>query len=1003
MAIYHLHVKVIGRKSGSSAVASAAYRAGMRLRDERLDRSHDFSAKRGVVHSEVMLPEHAPEAWGDRERLWNEVEAFEVRKDAQLAREVEFALPREMTERQGIELARDFVQAEFVDQGMIADLNVHWDMAEDGTAKPHAHVMLTMRAVDENGFGQKVREWNRTEMVERWRERWAELANERLAELDIDARIDHRSLEAQGLALEPQSQIGAPAKRIEVRGIEGEGLEADRAEMHREIARGNGARIIADPSLGLDAITQQQSTFTQHDMAKFAHRHSDGLDQFNTVLGAMRGAPGLVELGKDARGEDRFTTHEMIEAEQRLHHAAKLMAEREHHEVRYADREAALARGEARGLVLSGEQADALAHVTDGRDLGVVVGHAGTGKSAMLGLAREVWEAAGYEVRGVTLSGIAAENLESGSGIASRTIASMEHGWHQGRDLLTTRDVLVIDEAGMVGTRQLERALSYAAEVGAKVVLVGDPQQLQAIEAGAAFRSIHERHGGAEIGEVRRQHEDWQRDATRDLANRRTGNALKAYRSYGMVHEAATREQARGDLIERWDRDRQASPDKSRIILTHTNDEVRALNEAARERMRAAGDLGDEVRVTVERGDRGFASGDRVMFLQNERGLGVKNGTLGTVEQVSAQSMTVQTDDDRSVRFDLKDYNRIDHGYAATIHKAQGMTADRAHVLATPGMDAHSSYVALSRHRDGLELHYGRDDIANQDRLTLTLSRDRAKDMASDYERADPVQSYAERRGITFRERVAEIVRRVVPEKLRDMFDGLRFPGDVPDPDGGRKPERETPERERSGTQAERRETEAPERKLAEDPEKELRRVRTRALVRHARAVDAIFEAQEMGGKASPEQVKELQKARQVFEEVRPYGSHDAEAAYKKNPELALEAASGNSARAIRALQLETELRTNPSRRADRFVERWQKLDDTSQRQYQGGDIAGYKATRSAMGDMAKSLERDPQLESILANRKRELGIAFESGRRLGHELAFTHGIDLGRGRGIEI
>ena len=220
-----------------------------------------------------------------------------------------------------------------------------------------------------------------------------------------------------------------------------------------------------------------------------------------------------------------------------------------------------LARAEARGLVLSGEQADALAHVTDGRDLGVVVGHAGTGKSAMLGVAREAWEAAGYEVRGVALSGIAAENLESGSGIASRTIASMEHGWQQGRDLLTTRDVLVIDEAGMVGTRQLERVLSHAAEAGAKVVLVGDPQQLQAIEAGAAFRSIHERHGGAEIGEVRRQREDWQRDATRDLANGKTGNALEAYRSHGMVHEAQTREQARGDLIERWDRDRQASPD----------------------------------------------------------------------------------------------------------------------------------------------------------------------------------------------------------------------------------------------------------------------------------------------------------------------------------------------------------------------------------------------------------------------------------------------------------
>ncbi|MCW5702012.1 MAG: Ti-type conjugative transfer relaxase TraA [Bradyrhizobium sp.] len=990
MAIYHLHVKVIGRKSGSSAVASAAYRSGSRLRDERLGRDHDFSAKRGVVHSEVMLPENAPEAWRDRERLWNDVEAFEIRKDAQLAREVEFAIPREMTQAQGIELARDFVRGEFVNRGMIADLNVHWDMAEDGMPKPHAHVMLTMRQVsvngDESGFGPKVRDWNRTEMVERWRRSWAELANERLADLDIDARIDHRSLEAQGIGLEPQSQIGAPARRIEGRGIEGEGAEADRAEMHREIARGNGARIVADPSLGLDAITHQQSTFTRRDMAVFAHRHSDGIDQFNEVMGAMRGAPDLVELGKDISGEDRFTTRAMIEAEQRLHRAAGLMAERERHEVRGAAREAALARAEARGLALSGEQVDALAHVTDGRDLSIVVGHAGTGKSAMLGVAQETWEAAGYEVRGAALSGIAAENLKSGSGIASRTIASLEHGWEQGRDLLTSRDVLVIDEAGMVGTRQLERVLSHAAEAGAKVVLVGDINQLQAIEAGAAFRSIHERHGGAEIGEVRRQGEDWQRDATRDLANGRTSNALRAYRSHGMVHEAKTREQARGDLVDRWDRERQAAPERSRIILTHTNDEVRALNEAARERMRAAGDLGADVRLMVERGERRFARGDRVMFLQNERGLGVKNGTLGTIEKVSAQSMTVQTDDGRSVHFDLKDYNRIDHGYAATIHKAQGMTVDRAHVLATPGMDAHSSYVALSRHRDGVDLHYGHADFASEGRLARTLSRDRAKDMASDYERADPAQDYAERRGITFRERVAEIVRKVVPEKLRGMFDGLRPSAEaVPRPDA-RRPERE-----------------APERKVVQDPEAALRKARTKALIRHARAVNAIFDMQEQGGKASPEQVKELQEARKVFEEVRPYGSYDAEAAYKNNPELAREAAGGQLNRAIRALQLKTELRTDPSRRADRFVERWQKLDQTSQHQYGAGDMSGYKSTRSAMGDMAKSLERDPQLESVLANRKQELGIAFDSGRRLGQELAFTHGIDIGRGRSIGI
>src|SRR5437773_2321181 len=181
--------------------------------------------------------------------------------------------------------------------------------------------------------------------------------------------------------------------------------------------------------------------------------------------------------------------------------------------------------------------------------------------------------------------------------------------------------------------------------------------------------------------------------------------------------------------------------------------------------------------------------------------------------------MTVEFDYGRSVRFDLKDYNRIDHGYAATIHKAQGMTVDHTHVLATPGMDAHGSYVALSRHREGVDLHYGRDDFARQDRLVRTLSRDRAKDMASDYERADPAQSYAERRGITFRERVAEIVRKVVPERVRNMFDGLRPSAEaVPGTESARRPQRE-----------------APERKAVEDPEAALRKARTKAFIRHAR------------------------------------------------------------------------------------------------------------------------------------------------------------------------
>jgi hypothetical protein len=194
-----------------------------------------------------------------------------------------------------------------------------------------------------------------------------------------------------------------------------------------------------------------------------------------------------------------------------------------------------------------------------------------------------------------------------------------------------------------------------------------------------------------------------------------------------------------------------------------------------------------------------------------------------------------------------------------------------------------------------------------------------------------------------------------------------------------------------------------PEQKAVEDPEAELRRARTRALIRHSRAVDEIFAPRDSGEQWSPAQARELNAARDAFEEVRPHGWRDAEAAYKKNPELAREAGSGQVRRAVQALQLETELRTAPQQRADRFVARWQELKKTGERQYRNADMSGYKATRSAMGDLAKSLQRDPQLESILASRKRELGIGYDTGRKLGAELAFTHGIDLGRGRGLGI
>jgi hypothetical protein len=306
-------------------------------------------------------------------------------------------------------------------------------------------------------------------------------------------------------------------------------------------------------------------------------------------------------------------------------------------------------------------------------------------------------------------------------------------------------------------------------------------------------------------------------------------------------------------------------------------------------------------------------------------------------------------------------------------------------------MDAHGSYVALSRHRDGMDLHYGSDDFAGQDKLINTLSRDRAKDMATDYE---PAQSYAERRGITAHARDAAVEQIRVPSNAVDRIGDIIF--SVRElRDGAEGPERETTGR------GIKQEIEAVARDAGIDSEDALRHARRMALIRHAHAVGQVFNAEDAGSKASPAQWEELVDSRKVFDGVRPYGWQDAEAAYAKDESLAHEAGAGKVNRAIRALQLETEIRTSPERRADRFVERFQELRQTGERQYAAGDYSGYRAARAEMGNMVAGLERDPQLESLLEGRKRDLGISFDSGMGIGRDLALSHG--LGRGRGLEI
>ncbi len=230
MAIYHCSISVGSRGKGSSAVASCAYREGSKIEDLRTGITHDYSRKKDVIENCVISPDKAPAFCRDSSSLWNEVERIEKRKDSQLFREVTVALPREQSHAQNREVVLQFCRENFVSKGMVAGVSFHSSKSDN----PHAHIMLTMRELTPSGFGKKVREWNGKALVHQWREGWAERVNQSLIKNGINQRIDHRSLEDQGVMRTPQIHVGYAALEMEKRG-----KPSERGQQNRDIIMSN--------------------------------------------------------------------------------------------------------------------------------------------------------------------------------------------------------------------------------------------------------------------------------------------------------------------------------------------------------------------------------------------------------------------------------------------------------------------------------------------------------------------------------------------------------------------------------------------------------------------------------------------------------------------------------------------------------------------------------------------------------------------------------------------
>jgi len=512
-------------------------------------------------------------------------------------------------------------------------------------------------------------------------------------------------------------------------------------------------RIRREPVYLLSVLTDKDSVFTKADIARALHKYIQTPQEYQNALSTIMASDELVRLedkNSKTRKEPLYSTRSMMELETTLITNAQHMAQSGRFAVgnQYVDQAIAHESRKLQaktGFHLSEEQQAAIHHITGQEQLSCVVGVAGAGKSTMLAAAKEAWEKAGYRVKGAALAGKAAKGLEQASGISSKTIASYDLSWRNDLHHLEEGDILVVDEAGMIGSQQMASLVIEAKERGAKLVLVGDPEQLQPINAGTPFKAMVETLGAKRLDSVHRQQDGWQRIASQHLAKGQTLEALKAYEEQGAIQLMDSSDEALSALVYDYMEDRITHGDQtSRLALAHRRDDVKTINDTIRDMRKAVGELEKEKTYITTNGTRNFAIGDRLLFTRNDRDLGVKNGMLGTVTNVVGGQMTIELDDKNEqsqkpskVTFSVRDYSDIDYGYATTIHKSQGATVDKTFVFASRGFDQNLTYVAMTRHKDEARLYAGKDEFRTEQKLYAALDREQEKLSSLEFEEAE--------------------------------------------------------------------------------------------------------------------------------------------------------------------------------------------------------------------------------------------------------------------------
>ena len=731
MAIQYARIEIVKRSDGGNACCKGAYNARTKVTDNKTNITYNFIKKGDNVYHTILLPSHVDLKFKNVSVLMNEVELSEKRKNSQLLKDVVVALPddKEFTLEDKINITHELIEEmRWVKNGLGVQVDIH--KPHDGENNWHAHIGVTTRRFTEDGkkLGEKARDLNpefksgsngnfivpEEEIIH---EKYKKIVNSYAKRMGYTTRVD-------AISLNPQEHIGPVRMRSVLNAAEERNKERRIADIEHLI---NGRRL-------LDRVTNSTSVFNRKDLERAAKIVPDSGRRQSLVEDALA-QKDLISLYDDkGKGVGFYTTKEIRQEEEQLVRLSNYIEVSDNlfYGLGKANYERFFNLVEESKSNLSEEQYSALSELLLNKSgLRILRGRAGVGKSYVLGRVNNIAKASGINVIGIAPTHKAKIELAKTGYERAETIKGLLFKMYNGKFHLPQGSLIVVDEAGMIGNDDYKELLRIAASRKCNVILSGDERQLASVSRGGMFDVFADKYGSSSILNIKRQKEEWARSVAKDFSNGRVASGIKTMLENKRITEHGNREESMCDLLLDWSNSNHAIGD--RIIMAVKNKDVAALNHGARQHLKTERMLkGQEYSIAGNH----YMKGDRILITRTNKKLGLYNGDLAKVVEISKDRVLLRMRGDKPeseawandnahyVEFNPSEYSGFRHGYATTVFKSQGASIKDVYIFHDGYAGIRNSYVALSRAIENMRLYINHQATKSIGHLTKQLGHD---------------------------------------------------------------------------------------------------------------------------------------------------------------------------------------------------------------------------------------------------------------------------------------